>query len=154
MKIKKLKKKQKREVRRFAEYFISGGAQFWSGYIAFAVLWSVLKVDFWWAKSLSYFLGVTVNYFLERFWVFKQKNISRKQIETTAGKFYFLMFVNFLLDLGIVGGLKEIGITPYIGQFISSGFFTVWNWLLLTMWVFAKKRKPRKSKISSKNKKK
>ncbi len=42
---------------------------------------------------------------------------------------------------GIVGGLRAIGITPYIGQFISSGFFTVWNWLWYSMWVF-KKQKP------------
>lgn len=142
----KFKKKQKREARRFAEYFVSGGAQFWSGYAAFAVLFSVLGINFWWAKSLSYFLGVTVNYVLERFWVFKRKNVTKKQIKTSASKFYLLMFVNFLLDLGIVGGLRELGLTPYIGQFISAGFFTVWNYLLFKLWVFAKeKRSPRAS---------
>lgn len=149
----KLKKKQKREIRRFGEYMISGGAQFWSGYIAFALFDAVFGISFWWAKSLAYFLGVTVNYLLERFWVFRVKNITRKQIETTAGKFYFLMFVNFLIDLGIVGGLREIGITPYIGQFISSAFFTVWNWLLFTLWVFAKKRGPIKQKLSKRKRK-
>lgn len=129
---------------------ISGGAQFWSGYAAFGLLWSVLKIDFWVAKSVSYFLGVTVNYLLERFWVFRVKNVSKKQIQTTAGKFYSLMFVNFLLDLGIVGGLREIGITPYIGQFISSAFFTVWNWILFTLWVFAKKKGPKPKKRKAK----
>ena len=142
----KLKKKQKREIRRFGEYMISGGAQFWSGYLAYALFDAVFGISFWWAKSISYFLGVTVNYLLERFWVFKVNNVSKKQIKTTAGKFYSLMFVNFILDLGIVGGLREIGITPYIGQFISSAFFTVWNWLLFTLWVFTKKKQPRPKK--------
>ena len=120
---------------------VSGGAQFWSGYAAFAVLWSILGMNFWWAKSLSYFLGVTVNFGLERFWVFGKKRVSKKQIQTSAVKFYFLMVINFLMDLGIVGGLKEFfGVSPYIGQFISSGFFTVWNWVLFKIWVFSKRR--------------
>lgn len=143
----KLKKKQKREIRRFGEYMIGGGAQFWSGYAAFAVLDITFGVSFWWAKSLAYFFGVTINYLLERFWVFRVKNISRKQIKTSAGKFYTLMFVNFILDLGIVGGLRELGLTPYIGQFISSAFFTVWNWLLFTLWVFTKKKKATNRKL-------
>jgi len=46
-----------------------------------------------------------------------------------------------VLDQGIVGGLREIGISPYIGQFVSSGFFTVWNWLWYSMWVFKKQKK-------------
>lgn len=141
----RIKKKQKREARQFAEYMVSGGAQFWSGYAAYAVFDIVLGMPFWWAKSISYFLGVSVNYVLERFWVFKRKRVTKKQIETSAGKFYLLMFVNFLLDLGIVGGLRELGITPYIGQFISAGFFTVWNYLLFKLWVFAKERPARRA---------
>ena len=134
----RLRKKQKREVKRFAEYMVSGGAQFWSGYAGYAILDAVFHVPFWWAKSLAYFFGVTINYGLERFWVFRKKNITKKQIQTSAGKFYLLMIVDYLIDLGIVGGLREIGITPYIGQFISSGFFTVWNWVLFKIWVFSK----------------
>ncbi len=148
----KLKKKQQRELRRFAEYMVSGGAQFWSGYAAYALFDAVFGISFWWAKSISYFLGVTVNYLLERFWVFRVKNVSKKQIQTSAGKYYGLMLVNFVLDLGIVGGLREIGVTPYIGQFISSAFFTVWNWLLFTLWVFAKKKRPNKQKARTKRK--
>ncbi|MDZ7786344.1 MAG: GtrA family protein [Candidatus Saccharibacteria bacterium] len=142
----KIKKKQKRGIKRFGGYMVGGGAQFWSGYAAFALFDAVFGINFWWAKSLAYFIGVSVNYGLERFWVFKVKNITRKQIETSAGKFYTLMFVNFLLDLGIVGGLRQLGLTPYLGQFVSSGFFTVWNWVLFNLWVFSKKRVPRKKK--------
>lgn len=136
-----MKKKQKKELIRFSEYMAAGGAQFWSGYAAFAVFDQILGVAFWWAKSLSYFLGVTINFVLERFWVFDQKKISKKQLETTASRFYSLMFVNFLLDLAIVGGLRELGISPYIGQFISAGFFTVWNYLFFKLWVFRRRRR-------------
>lgn len=136
-----MKKKQKKELIRFSEYMAAGGAQFWSGYAAFAVFDQVFGITFWWAKSISYFLGVSVNFFLERFWVFKQKRVTKRQLESTAERFYTLMFVNFILDLAIVGGLRELGITPYLGQFVSAGFFTVWNYLFFKLWVFHKRRR-------------
>lgn len=139
--MKKLKRRQLKEVIRFAEYMVGGTAQFWSGYAAFAVLDVLLGVSFWWAKALAYFVGVTVNFGLQRFWVFKQKRITKRQVESTAEKFYGLMFLNFVLDLAIVGGLREFGLTPYIGQFVSAGFFTVWNYALFKIWVFRKLRK-------------
>ena len=141
----KLKRKQRKELVRFGEYMVGGGAQFWSGYATFAVLDQVLGTSFWAAKSLSYFLGVSVNFVLERFWVFRQKRISKKQIEATAGRFYLLMLVNLALDLAIVGGLRELGLTPYIGQFVAAGFFTVWNYLIFKLWVFSRKRRVAKA---------
>lgn len=135
----RLTKKDKKALTRFGEYMLSGGAQFWSGYSAFALLDQVFGVTFWWAKSAAYFVGVVINYFLERFWVFGRRRISKKNIERTAAQFSGLMLVNFFLDLAIVGGLRELGITPYIGQFISSGFFTVWNWIMFNK-IFAGRR--------------
>ncbi|MEK7626331.1 MAG: GtrA family protein [Patescibacteria group bacterium] len=136
----------RREFVRFAEYMAAGGAQFWSGYIGFAILDKVLGVTFWPAKILAYFIGATVNFFLERYWVFAQKKTTRKDVEDSAQKFYLLMFINFVLDLAIVGGLREIGISPYIGQFVSAGFFTVFNYIFFKIWVFSKKTKKTKKR--------
>jgi putative flippase GtrA len=52
------------------------------------------------------------------------------------------------MDYGIVAGLKAAGITPYIGQFISSGFFTVWNYFWYRFWVFPTQFAKHKSKVS------
>ncbi len=138
--MKKLKKKQIKEAKRFTEYMVGGGAQFWSGYAAYAVFDLVFHVGFWPAKIAAYFVGASVNFGIERFWVFGGKRISKRQVETSAQRYYVLMFVNFLLDLLIVGGLRYLGLTPYIGQFVSAGFFTVWNYLLFKVWVFTNKR--------------
>ncbi len=119
---------------------VSGGAQFWSGYAAFAVFDVVLGMAFWPAKIISYFLGASVNFGLERFWVFGGRKVSKKQVKSSAERYYSLMFVNFLLDLAIVGGLRELGVTPYIGQFVSAGFFTFFNYALFKFWVFKRKR--------------
>lgn len=153
---KKSKKKQftKKDQRRFkklaiqfTQYMISGGAWFWVGYGAFAALDLVFGVAFWPAKISSYFIGASVNFLLQRFWVFRQKKKSGKDLGNAAKRYYSLMTANFILDQAIVGGLREIGITPYIGQFVASGFFTVWNWLWYSMWVFKKqKRQPAPNK--------
>ncbi len=136
----KLKYKYKKELKRIIEYMISGGAQFWSGYGAFALFDIVFKVPFWPNRVLSYGLGVMVNFYLQRYWVFGRKRLSKKQIHASAEKYYGLMFTNFLIDLAIVGGLYELAdVSPYIGQFVSAGFFTVYNYLLFKYWVFKKK---------------
>lgn len=133
--------KNRKFIIQFTEYMISGGAWFWVGYAAFAFMDIVLGVSFWPAKISSYIIGATVNFLLQRFWVFNQKS-AKKDLGDSAKRYYSLMFVNFVLDQVIVGGLRALGITPYIGQFISSGFFTVWNWLWYSMWVFKKRKKP------------
>ena len=120
---------------------ISGGAWFWVGYGAFAVLDKVFHVPFWPTKISSYIIGASVNFLLQRYWVFKQKKSGHKELGDSAKRYYSLMFVNFILDQAIVGGLREVGVSPYIGQFISSGFFTVWNWLWYSLWVFKKQKK-------------
>src|SRR5690349_50554 len=112
--MKKLKRKHIKEAKRFTEYMIGGGAQFWSGYAAYALLDAVFHVTFWPAKIVAYFVGASVNFGIERFWVFGGKKISKQQVEKSAQRYYSLMFVNFLLDLVIVGGLRELGLTPYL----------------------------------------
>jgi phage shock protein PspC (stress-responsive transcriptional regulator) len=54
---------------------------------------------------------------------------------------------NFFINLGIIAGLDYyFGISPYIGQFVSAAFFTLWTFGGLKYWVFhrplrAKKRR-------------
>jgi putative flippase GtrA len=138
---KNTKSKNRKLLFQLTEYMISGGAWFWVGYASFAFMDLVLGVSFWPAKLSSYFIGASVNFLLQRYWVFKVKKTSKKQLGDAAKRYYSLMVVNFVLDQLIVGGLRAIGISPYIGQFISSGFFTVWNWLWYSMWVFKKQKK-------------
>jgi putative flippase GtrA len=142
VKSKKSQAKTKKFLIQFTEYMISGGAWFWVGYASFGFMDLVLGISFWPAKLSSYFIGASVNFLLQRYWVFKQKKNSKKELGDAAKRYYSLMVVNFVLDQVIVGGLRALGLTPYIGQFVSSGFFTVWNWLWYSLWVFKKQPKP------------
>jgi putative flippase GtrA len=92
-------------------------------------------------------VGWTVNFVMQRYWVFKNPHL-KGHLGDVTGRYLLLTGVNFVLDYFIIYGLTLIGITPYIGQFISSGFFTVWNYLWYRFWVFPEhiksKVKPRR----------
>lgn len=140
------KKQKTRLVIQVVEYLVSGGAYFWVGYGAFAYFWSVLHWSLWWATIISNIIGWTVNYLLQRFWVFNNSSLKGHKTETT-GRYIFITLVDFLLNYLILYSLQKVGITPYIGQFISSGFFTVWNYFWYRFWVFPEKFKKKKSKM-------
>jgi putative flippase GtrA len=139
----RLKKKQRLELIRIVEYLISGGAYFWTGYAVFFLADQVLHLNLWWAKLAANISGWTINYVLQRYWVFNNKHVKKHQTEVTK-RYIFITLVNFVLDYIIVYSLKNIGLTPYLGQFVSAGFFTVWNYLWYKYWVFPSKKYHRK----------
>ncbi len=134
-------KKNKSEIPMVIHYLITGGAWFWSGYGMFALLYGLLGMDVISAKIISYVFGLSVNFILERFWVFATKNAS-KDMDGVTTRYVLLSIVNLCIDTLIVWGLSRVGITPYIGQFVSAGFFTIWNYIWYKLWVFAQKTTP------------
>ena len=140
----RLRKNQKLEVVRIFEYVVAGGAFFWSGYLVFFIADKGFHWSLWWAKLAANITGVTVNFILERYWVFGGKS-RRKSTTQVTGRYLVITGVNFVIDYFIIFGLKTIGITPYIGQFISAGFFTVWNYLWYRFWVFAVVRRKKRT---------
>lgn len=147
-----MKKKQVKEIKRITEYMVSGGAYFWSGYATFFIIDKILRGSFFWAKSVSTLVGWTINYLLQRYWVFRNPELKKHQTEVSA-RYAIITIVDFVLDYFIVFGLKHVSIrgfviNPYIGQFVSSGFFTVWNYLWYKYWVFPEKFDKKKTKIT------
>lgn len=133
--MKKLRKGQKLELIRIVEYMVSGGAYFWSGYAVFAFTDQILGWSLWWAKLAANIVGWIVNFLLQRYWVFKNPHLKGHLGQVTT-RYITLTLFNFLLDYFIVLGLVKVGISPYIGQFVSAGFFTVWNYFWYKLWVF------------------
>ncbi len=136
--IKTIKNSQriKKEVKRFIKYMIGGGIYFWLGYGIFALCYSVFHWSWFPAKILADLVGWTSNYFIQRYWAFSdQVHLSELQ---HVGRYITIESVGFVMDYLIIWWLVSIGITPYIGFFISSGFFTVWSYLWYKYWVFSK----------------
>jgi putative flippase GtrA len=140
------------ELVRIGEYLVSGGLYFWTGYLVFFLAYTVFGWNLWWAKLISNVIGWVVNYLLQRFWVFKDPKLAKHREEVTF-RYAVITLVDFVLDYYIVRGLQIVGISPYLGQFASAGFFTVWNYLWYRSWVFTS-RLHRKKKHPAKKPKK
>jgi putative flippase GtrA len=126
-----------KSIAQFGKYMAGGSLYFWSGYAVFAICYSLLKWDWLPSKILADVIGWTLNYLVQRFWAFADQHHLR-EIEHIY-RYLFIETIGFVLDYLIIWGLKSIGITPYIGFFISSAFFTVWSWLWYKYWVFPEK---------------
>lgn len=119
----------------FAKYMAGGSLYFWSGYAIFAVCYSGLHWSWLPAKILADVIGWSLNYVVQRYWAFapKDKHLSEMQ---HVGRYVFIETIGFGLDYAIIGGLNNVGISPYVGFFISSAFFTVWSYYWYKYWVF------------------
>lgn len=124
----------------FIKYMAGGTLYFWSGFAVFALCYSGLKWSWFPAKVAADVTGWSLNYFVQRYWAFNSDKLKLSEMEH-VGRYIFIESVGFVLDYLIIGGLNAIGITPYIGFFISAGFFTVWSFLWYKYWVFPEQRK-------------
>ncbi|HVX56411.1 MAG TPA: GtrA family protein [Candidatus Saccharimonadales bacterium] len=129
---------RRQTIERFAKYMAGGSLYFWVGYAVFAICYSLLKWDWLPSKILADAIGWTLNYLVQRFWAFSDRaHLSEMQ---HAGRYVFIESIGFVLDYLIIWGLNAIGITPYIGFFMSAGFFSVWSWLWYKHWVFPEQK--------------
>jgi putative flippase GtrA len=134
----KHKKRQKKpELTRIFEYMVSGGAWFWSGYIIISLLDDVIPL--FWANLIGNAVGITINFILNRYWVFDGNK--KEKTEAAATRYVVYTALNaFVLNYYILKVLRDNGIEPEIGQFIASAFFTVWNYLWYKYYVFPERR--------------
>ena len=129
----------KKSVKQFVWYNMGGIAFFVIGYLIFTLLYGVLSWNWFVAKVIADLVGTTVNYLVQRFVAFREE--SRGQSERKlALHFSMLGLINVVIDYAIVGGLKALGVTPFIGMFVAAGFFTVWKFIWYKRWVFKPKR--------------
>ena len=142
----KRQKQQSKLIFQFAKYAVSGGAYFWTGYFAFFITYTGLHWSLWWAKLTANIIGWIVNYSLQRYWAFNNPQLKKHQTQVT-GRYIVITLVDFMLDYLIVAGLKNLGLTPYLGQFVSAGFFGIWNFLWYRYWVFPEKFSGGKPKV-------
>jgi putative flippase GtrA len=119
----------------FMKYMVGGSLYFWVGYGVFAICYSGLKWNWFWSKVLADAIGWTLNYVAQRYWAFNSDHLRLSEMQH-VGRYIFIESIGFVLDYLIIGALNAIGITPYIGFFISAGFFTIWSFLWYKYWVF------------------
>jgi putative flippase GtrA len=126
-----------RYVVQFLEYMVGGGLYFITGYAVFAICYSGFGWPWWVAKILGDTIGWTLNYIVQRYWAFNSKSLYRHELKNGI-RYTVFSCINIGLDYLIIGGLREVGVTPYIGMLVAALFFTGWNYLGYRFWVFKK----------------
>ncbi len=139
----RLKKRQQKELTRFVEYMVGGGVWFWSGYILIVLLDD--QIGLFLANFVGNAVGLTLNFLISRYWVFRTKRQTKLGVATVRYVSYTAVNA-FGLNFLILQGLKNVGIDPAIGQFIASAFFTVWNYFWYKTWVFKGRERIRRTK--------
>jgi len=127
-----MSKISKKVLIQFAEYMVAGGAWFWSGY--FIIVLTTPHIGLWWANLLGNSVGLSLNFLLQREWVFK--NSKKRRMTEVSAKYVAFTAFNFLLNYIILRILIHFGIRVAIGQFIAAAFFTVWNYFFYRFWIF------------------
>lgn len=151
-------------IKQFVEYNIAGIAFFWSGYVSLLAL-EYVGAPLWVSSSVSYTIGLTVNFLLDRYWVFRD-NREGSAITTAGSRYIAISLVNLILNYVVLKSLTLAGVPIEIAPFISSIIFTPWNWLWYKFWVFkgrdmphtvrkhhVKARPPKAKRPNAKNKK-
>lgn len=134
------KSRFKRELARFAEYMVGGGAWFWSGYVIISLLDNHIGLA--WANVIGQTVGISLNFIVQKYWAFKTD--SQEKIAFTAGRYIIYTVINaYGLNYLILKGFEVYwGIGPEISQFIASAFFTFWNYFWYKVWVFPEIKHP------------
>lgn len=130
-----MKQSAPQQVLSFFYYNLGGGIFFASGYAIFTLLYGLLGWDWLISKAISDGIGWTLNYLVQRELAFAGTAKNKGHAQSMRRLLPF-SFANIPIDYAIVGGLKWLGVTPYIGLWISAIFFTIWKWLWYKNWVF------------------
>jgi putative flippase GtrA len=127
------------KVIQFGRYMTGGVVYFWVGYAIFALCYSVFHWWWLWAKIAADLVGWTLNYLVQRYWAFASDHPKLSEMQHVA-RYLIIESVGFVLDYLIIWALNAVGITPYIGFFLSAGFFTIWSYLWYRYWVFPERK--------------
>ncbi len=120
--------KLQKNAKQFFIFNLGGAVFFVSGYLIFAVLYGLLGWHWLIAKAIADLVGWSLNYLIQHYLAFHES--AREQgHKMVLKKFVPFSLLNIPIDYAIVGLLKAAGVSPFMGLWVSSIFFTIWKWL-------------------------
>lgn len=124
---------------RVPHFIAAGGLTFGVEYATFLVAYYVFDMSGVWANTVSFALALTVNFLLNRLWVFRAGAIGGAWRKQTA-QYLVLACVNYMItNIGL-----QIFISAGLPAFaVKLGFIVLiacWNFLLFQKYIFATKK--------------
>lgn len=126
-----------KNVIQFIKYNLAGNVLFWGTYGLFFVFDKLLDWPVITALAVASILAHIAYFMVSKDWVFDETGTGHKTRRELV-RFGLFMGLNYFLNIAIIYWLeKYFHISPYIGQFLSAFFFTLWSYIGLKYWVFA-----------------
>lgn len=121
----------------FVKLQIAGNIPFWGTYGINFILDKGLGVNSFQSLLVATVLANAVFFVVDDRWVFSSSR-KKRRASTDAWRFVVFMSLSALLTFNITWQLHELlGISVYVGQFISAALSILWTFVGLKFWVFA-----------------
>jgi putative flippase GtrA len=122
------------------KYIITGLTSFTVDYGGLLFLYRIVGLPVGIATTLAFIVGLTVNFLLNRYWVF---NISKRGKVTMAYQtvaYGLLVLMNLVITDVIVIYLSRKHIGPEVSKIISTAIITIWNYVVYKKAIFKEPR--------------
>ena len=120
----------------FVKLQLAGNIIFWGTYLGYFISDYFFGHPELWALAVASLIAHGLFFIVSREWVFDADTGERRKKQDVY-RFIIFMGFGYFLNLLIIESLhRYLGVSPYIGQFISGLFFAVWNFVGLKWWVF------------------
>lgn len=86
------------------------------------------------ATTIAFWTSLAINFALSRGWVFPAGS---RGVRGQAARYLFLVGVNYLATLALVGGLAAAGVPYLLAKVAALGAIACWNFVLYRHWIFA-----------------
>jgi len=117
------------------KFLIVGSITFLCEYIIFYSLYVLLHWELLLSNSLSFAVGLSMSFMLNRLWAFKIDRYARK-LHHQAVIYGALAATNLVINNLIVAGLKADGLDPRIGKVVAIAVIAIWNLLIYKYFIF------------------
>ena len=131
-----------------AKFLIVGSLTFISEYLVFYMLFIFLRWDLLLANSLSFGVGLSLSFLLNRTWAFRQDNYRRK-IHHQIVIYISLACTNLVINNLIVSLLRAWGLDPRFGKIIAIGAIAIWNFLIYKCLIFSTHSSPKSEVVEN-----
>lgn len=121
-------------IKQFLAFASAGAVGTAAHYFLLLILVMGWKADAVVASALGFLLGLSINYLLSHYWVFR----SQKRHVETALKFLFIAGVGLGLNTGLMYlAVTKVGVHYLLAQLVATAVVLLWNFAGNHYWTFA-----------------
>lgn len=122
-------------IHQFGRYLIVGGIAFIFDFSTLLLLTEFLSVPYLTSAAIAFIVGLNINYFLGKFFVFKESKIGNlKQEYLLVG---IISFIGLLLNQFLIWGFTEVfGVFYLVSKLFSTAIILVYNFGIRKIFIF------------------